>query len=159
VSAEEATVTDRARALMMAVLDGESTAAEREELDRLLAGDDTLRAEWARLARVKEATTTMTVRRPSDETWDRYWSSVYNRSERKVAWLLVLAGLVVLVAYWLWLAVPELAEGLLGATNVPVVVRAAVAAVLTGGVLLVISVVREQLSTRRHDSYQKGVNR
>jgi hypothetical protein len=55
--------------------------------------------------------------------------------------------------------VPELAESLLGATDVPVVIRGAVAAVLTGAVLLIASVVREQLSGRRHDSYEKGVSR
>jgi len=152
-------VPERVHVLMMAVIDGESTQAEREELERLMAGDERLKAEWARLTRVKEATTTMTVRRPSEETWDRYWSSVYNRTERKVAWLLVLAGLVVLVAYGLWHAVPALAEGLLGASELPVVVRGAIVALLTGAVLLIISVLREQLSGRRNDTYEKGVSR
>jgi hypothetical protein len=149
----------RARDLMMAALDGEIGEADRVELDELLARDQALRDEWARLARVKEATGTMTMREPTPETWDRYWRSVYNRAERKVAWLLVGAGAVVLLGYGLWHAVPVLAERLFNATDVPVVVRGGVAAVLTGAVLLVASVIREQLSVRRTDTYSKGVER
>jgi len=149
----------RARELMMAVLDGEHTGAERTELDRLIADDPALGDEWRRLSRVKEATTTMALREPSSETWDRYWMSVYNRTERKVAWLLVGFGALVLLAYGLWHAVPALAESLFDATDVPVVVRGAVAALLTGAVLLIVSVIREQLSTKRTDTYDKGVSR
>lgn len=149
----------RARELMMAVLDGEGSESDRRELDGILAGDPALEDEWRRLKRVKEATTTMALREPPQETWDRYWTSVYNRTERKVAWLLVGFGAVVLLAYWLWHAVPAIAEALFDATDVPVVVRGAVAALLTGAVLLVVSVVREQLSSKRRDSYDKGVSR
>jgi anti-sigma factor RsiW len=144
---------------MMAALDGEGSEADRAELDRLVARESALREEWLRLTRVKEATTTMALREPSQETWDRYWMSVYNRAERKVAWLLVGLGAVVLLAYGLWHAVPALAESLFDATDVPVVVRGAIAALLTGAVLLIVSVVREQLTTKRTDTYDKGVSR
>ena len=149
----------RVRDLMMAALDDEIDAAERAELERLTAADPILREEWERLAHLKEATSTMAMKEPAPEIWDRYWMSVYNRAERKVAWLLVGAGAVVLLAFWLWHTVPILAERLFNATDVPVVVRAGVAAVLTGGVLLIVSVVREQLSMRRTDTYNKGVDR
>ena len=149
----------RARELMMAALDGEGSEADHAELNRLVAREPALREEWQRLTRVKEATTTMALREPSQETWDRYWMSVYNRAERKVAWLLVGLGAVVLLAYGLWHAVPALAESLFDATDVPVVVRGAIAALLTGAVLLIVSVVREQLTTKRTDTYDKGVSR
>ncbi len=149
----------RARDLMMAALDNEIGATDRAELDRLVADDPALHDEFERLARVKEATTTMAMREPTNETWDRYWMSVYNRAERKLAWLLVGFGAVVLLAYGLWHAVPVLAERLFSATDVPVAVRGGVAAVLTGAVLLIVSVIREQLSVRRTDTYDKGVER
>ncbi|HSF99798.1 MAG TPA: hypothetical protein VLA20_01665 [Vicinamibacterales bacterium] len=150
---------DRARELMMAALDGEAADKDLAELDRLLTRDQALGDEWRRLNRVKEATTTMTLREPPQEAWDRYWASVYNRTERRVAWLLVGFGAVVLLGYGLWLAVPQLAEALFDATDVPVVVRGAAAALLTGAVLLIVSVIREQLSTKRKDRYDKGVSR
>lgn len=159
MSAIEPAAPDRAQILMMAVIDGESTNAERQELERLIAVQPGLREEWDRMSRVKEVTTTMTLQRPSQETWDHYWSSVYNRAERKVAWLLALGGLVVLLAYWLWHVVPAIVEALLGASDIPLVVRGGIVALLTGAALLLVSVIREQLSTRRTDSYSKGVRR
>jgi anti-sigma factor RsiW len=150
---------ERARALMMAAIDDECSPAERRELEELAGRDPALGAEWAAMTRVKEATTTMMLRQPAEETWDRYWMSVYNRTERKVAWLLVGFGILVLIAWSLWHAVPAIAESLLGATDIPLVVRAAVVALLTGSALLIVSVVREQLSTRRSDTYDKGVSR
>jgi anti-sigma factor RsiW len=150
---------DRTRRLMMAVIDGESSAAERQELERALAGDPGLAAEWLRVSRVKEVTAAMAFSRPPDETWDGYWASVYNRTERRVAWLLVLAGLVVLLAWGLWHLVPALVESIAGETAIPVVVRVAIVAVLTGGVLLVVSVIREQLSSSSRDQYDRRVSR
>jgi hypothetical protein len=151
--------TAHARDLMMAALDEELDDAGRAELDRLLAVDAILRDEWAKLARVKEATSTMTMRQPLPETWDRYWTSVYNRRERGLAWMLVGFGAVLLAAYGLWHAVPILAQRLFNADDVPVVVRVGVAAILTGGVLLIVSVIREQLAVRKTDTYDKGVDR
>ncbi|MEZ5319180.1 MAG: hypothetical protein R2752_17400 [Vicinamibacterales bacterium] len=150
---------DRTRRLMMAVIDGESSMAERQELEQVLARDAALAAEWTRLNRVKEVTATMALTEPPDEMWNSYWASVYNRSERRVAWLLILAGLVVLLGWGLWHLVPVLVEKLIGETTVPVVIRAAIAAVLTGGVLLVVSVIREQLSSSSRDKYDRRVSR
>ena len=79
---------ERARALMMAALDGELSSVEQAELDRLLSTDETLRKEWDRLKTVKEVTGTMTFRQPPEEVWDRYWVSVYNQAERGLGWLL-----------------------------------------------------------------------
>ncbi len=151
--------TSRARDLMMAALDDEIGVPERAELDRLVAEDPALHDEFERLARVKEATTTMAMREPPSESWDRYWMSVYNRAERRLAWLLVGLGAVLLLAYGVWHVIPLLAERLFSATDVPLVVRGGIAAAFTGGVLLIVSVIREQLSIRRTDTYDKGVER
>ncbi|HUF48971.1 MAG TPA: hypothetical protein VMM93_14230 [Vicinamibacterales bacterium] len=154
----DAAATARARELMMAALDGELQPGERQELDALLERDRTLAAEWERLSRVKEATRMMMFRQPPEETWDRYWASVYNRAERKVAWLLVGAGAVLLVAWWLRHAMPGLVEALFGASDIPVIVRGGLVALVTGGLLLVVSVLREQISSHRGSRY-KGVSR
>jgi anti-sigma factor RsiW len=52
---------DRARALMMAALDNESSDDERRELATHIDGRPDLRAEWNRLKRVKEVTMSIDV--------------------------------------------------------------------------------------------------
>jgi ferric-dicitrate binding protein FerR (iron transport regulator) len=146
---------DRAHALMMAALDGEASAAEREELDALLARSAELAAEWGRFERLKEVTAGMRLNSPPEEVWDRYWTTTYRRAERGIAWLLVIAGAVVLAGYWIWHAV----EAFLADTGTPLFLRAAIAAVAIGALILVVSVVREKIFTARRDPYQKEVIR
>ena len=144
----------RARSLMMAALDGEIAADERAELERLLAAEPELRAEWQSLGKVKEVTHTMNYRKPPDETWDHYFESVYNRLERGLGWTLVSLGTIALAGYALW----ELVQALLADTELPALVKLGVFALLLGGVILLVSVVRERLFTRRSDPY-RGIQR
>lgn len=146
---------ERAHALMMAALDGEATPAERQELDGLLAGSVEFAAEWDRFTRLKEVTTGMRLQHPPEEIWDRYWTTTYRRAERGLGWLLLVAGGLVLAAYWIW----HVVEAFLAETGTPLFLRIAIAAVAIGGVILVVSVVREKIFTARRDPYQKGVIR
>jgi len=142
---------ERARHLMMARLDGELSEPERAELDRLLAGDAELRDEWKRLAEVKEVTGAMTYQEPSAETWEHYWVSIYNRLERGVGWVLVSLGVTVLVAYGVWHAVLNL----LADTHVPGFIKVGIFATALGAILLLVSVIREKLFTRRGERYDE----
>ena len=153
---DKATVDrERAHALMMAVIDGEATAADQRELDALVAGSPDLGSELARLRRVKEVTTTMTLRQPSEEIWDGYWRSVYNRTERGIAWLLVSLGAIVVGAWGVWQALEDLLQN----DSLPVYVRMGIFAVALGLIILAISVVREKYFMHRRDPYEKEVTR
>lgn len=142
---------ERARALMMAALDGELSSVEQAELDRMLSTDETLREEWERLKTVKEVTGTMTFREPPEEVWDRYWVSTYNQAERGFGWLLFSVGLIGVFAWAGWQWVDEL----LADTGVPIWVKLAIFAAVLGGGILFFSVVRERWFTRRHDPYRE----
>lgn len=150
---------DRARMLIMTVLDEEHTADDLHELEALAARSPEVRDEWARFARVKEATRTMNWPEPPPETWDRYRMSVYNRTERTIGWLLVIAGGLVAAGWWLWAITPTLLQAWFESTSIPMAVRIAVVAAGVGGLVLAASVVREQFTAWRKDRYAKGVVR
>jgi ferric-dicitrate binding protein FerR (iron transport regulator) len=155
VTGHDAAGRERAQALMMAALDNEISAVEREELDALLSAHPDLAAAWRRFVRLKEVTLTMSLRQPPAEIWDGYWQGTYRRAERGVAWILVSVGAIILAAYWIWHAV----EALLGDTSAPLAVRAGLAALGVGLAILAVSVVREKLFTARRDPYQKEIVR
>jgi len=136
---------ERVRHLMMAALDEELDAGERAELERILAGDAELRAEWERLGRLKEATKSMMLRTPPDEVWSHYWVSVYNRVERGVGWTLVSLGAIVLVSWGVW----EFVDSLLADTELPLYIKLSILAVVAGLAILTFSVFREKLFTAR----------
>ena len=146
---------ERAQALMMAALDGEISAADQQALDALLAEHADLADEWRRFRRLREVTMDMTLRKPPEEVWDRYWLSTYRRAERGIAWVLISAGAAVLGGFWLWHAV----ESFLGADDLPLFLRLAIGALAIGGFLLAVSVIREKVFMARRDPYQKEVIR
>jgi len=146
---------DRAHALMMGALDGECTAEERQELDSLLARHADLAAEWTRLRRVKEVTASMNLRHPSEETWDRFRLSVMHRAERGIAWTLIAAGAIVLGMWLFW----EWLESFLTDAGLPLPVKLAVTGLVAGGLILLVSVIRERWFLRRRDPYSREVTR
>lgn len=137
--------------LMMAALDGELEAAERAALERRLAAEPALKAEWERLERLKELTEMSKIKSPPEEQWSHYWRSVYNRIERGIGWILVSVGAMVLIGYGLWEAV----QNLLAETAMPEFLKLAIFALGIGGVVLLVSIVREKLFTYRHDPYKE----
>lgn len=142
---------ERARHLMMAALDHELGSEDRAELDRLLAADASLREEWERLGRVKEVTKTMGYTEPPEEVWGTYWVSVYNRVERGVGWILATLGALVVGGYGIWEAVTALLEE----TGLPGFVKIAIFVAAFGSLILLLSVAREKLFTRKHDPYRE----
>lgn len=140
---------------MMAALDGECTPAERQALDALLAAHPELAAEWAQLVRVKEVMSGMSLKRPPEEIWDGFRASVLHRTERTIAWTLIAAGAVVLGVWLAWEWIDRFAAD----ATVPTAIKLAVGALIAGGVLLLVSVVRERLFLRRRDPYSREVIR
>ena len=151
MSAEKAERLERARQLMMAALDDELASGQREELDRLLAGEPELRSEWDRLHEVKEVTDAMSLRRPPEETWEQYFESVYNRAERGFAWILLSMGAIVMTGWALWVGLEEL----WGTADLPTYVKIAIYAMLLGLAVLLLSVIREKLFVRKTDPYKE----
>jgi ferric-dicitrate binding protein FerR (iron transport regulator) len=151
VSGNGPAARERARHLMMAALDGELSPGERAELDRLLVSDPEIRAEWDRLRKVKEVTHMMSYREPPAEIWDTYWTSVYNRLERGLGWILVTVGALVLFGYGAWHGI----EAILADSGLPGFVKIAVFAFVLGGAVLFVSVMREKLLLRRRDRYRE----
>jgi hypothetical protein len=138
------------RELMMAVLDDESSPEDRRKLDRALADDAVLRFEWEELRKVKEVTNMMSIRKPPDHVWQDYWTSVYARLERGIAWVFISLGVIVTLSWGVWEAVQEISAD----ADVPTLVKIAIAALFVGILILAVSVVREKLFVRRSDPYK-----
>lgn len=152
--AEKGKDFDRTRELMMRALDGEISESEWAELDRVMEADETLRAEWESLSRVKERTAKLELAKPPDELWEGYMDSVYRRVERGIGWILLSVGAVVLLSYGLWQMIHEL----IGDVTVPWYVKGGVLAMLIGVVILAVSVIREKYFVFKDDPY-RDVNR
>jgi ferric-dicitrate binding protein FerR (iron transport regulator) len=143
-------IDERMRNLMMAALDGEIAKRDRRELDAAIEASDDLEGEWDRLQRLKEVTGTMRLESPPDRIWQDYWSSVYSRMERGVAWIFLTVGAVVLVSWSVWQAVDEIFQS----SDAPWFLKVGTVSLIVGTVILLVSVIREKVFVNRRNPYK-----
>ena len=142
---------DRVRELLMRGLDDELDSAQRAELERLLSDNPELREEWNHLSRLKEVTANMKLRNPPEEMWDGYWTSVYSRFERGLAWILVSGGAIVFGSWGAWAVVRDL----MADNDLPTFVKWGILALTVGLVMLLVSVLRHRIFVSKSDPYKE----
>jgi hypothetical protein len=138
------------RLLMMAVLDGEADADQRQRFADLLANDAGLRREFDELKSLKELTMTNKPQDPDKVLWQSYWSGVYRRLERGTGWVLMSAGLLMLLLYGGW----EFAREWLTSPDIPLWVRLGGIFAGAGLIILLVSILRETLFHHKHERYK-----
>lgn len=142
---------DRVRELLMRALDDELDSAQRDELERLIADNPELQEEWNHLSRLKEVTAHMKLRNPPEEMWDGYWTSVYSRFERGLAWILVSVGAIVFGSWGAWAVVRDL----MADNDLPTFVKWGILALTVGLVMLLVSVLRHRIFVSKSDPYKE----
>lgn len=138
------------RLLMMAVLDGEADADQRRRFAELLANDAGLQREFDELKSMKELTMTNQPQDPDKVLWQSYWGGVYRRLERSVGWVLMSAGLIMLLLYGGW----EFAREWLRSPDIPLWVKLGGVFAGSGLVILFVSILRETLFHHKHERYK-----
>jgi hypothetical protein len=137
--------------LLERYLRNELTAAEQSELDDIIRLNPELQSEINEQKKIKEVIKKMQLKNPPGEFWDKYWLGTYNRAERKLAWLLVIIGAVIVFTF----AAIEAVDQFLKDMQTPLVVKIGIAVLTSGIVILLVSVIREKFSTYRKDQYKE----
>lgn len=146
-------LTEQESMLLGKALEGVLGEGERRELEALLERRPELRKEFQSLKDVREATMAMNFKKPPEETWDRYWGGVYARLERGIAWLLISLGAALVIAFAAYHAVLAFIED----TSSPLLLKIAIAGLVLGGAILLVSVIREKLVLRKTDKYREVI--
>ncbi len=138
------------RILMMKALDGELSPQEDTEFQQFLQ-DEAFRKEWLEFKQLKEVTQDMKFKNPPQEVWDSYWMNVYNRLERGLAWILFSIGAIIFLSYGLY----QLFHAVMNGSELPLLLRVAIVALVIGTAILLVSVIREKLFVRKRDPYKE----
>ncbi|TVQ14322.1 MAG: zf-HC2 domain-containing protein [Balneolaceae bacterium] len=136
--------------LMMAVLDGEATPAQEDELNRHLNADAQLRREFDELKSIKHTTMKTRLTEPDSTLWTSYWMNTYTRIERGLGWILFSAGAILLIMFGAW----ELTKEWLTDPGLPVWVKTAGILLGAGTIILLVSVIREKLFLHKNERYK-----
>jgi len=132
----------------MRLLDDELSLEERLQYQTHVRECDACRRELESLGRVVKLTDQLKLRVSDEAFWKGYWESVYRRTERRLGFVFLAAGVVMLLLYFLYRALrsPELwtYQGV------------SIAVVLLGLIVLFISVARERYHEHKNDPYREG---
>lgn len=131
----------------MRLIDDELSTEERLQYQAHVRECETCQRELAALGRVVKMTGELRLRVSDDAFWKGYWESVYRRTERRLGFLFLIGGAVMLLLYLLFRALrsPELLtyEGI------------SIAIILLGLIVLFISVARERYHEHKNDPYRE----
>jgi len=136
---------------LMRYIDNEMEPEERLAFEEHLRGCDSCRGLLRDMSMVKEVTDTVKIADLPEAVWEKYWTKVYNRLERSVAWFLFVLGSLILTLYSLYKLVTD--------PGVDTVAGFGIVLLIVGFALLLLSVLREKLSVNRVDKYISEVKR
>lgn len=132
-------------------LDGDISEAEKDELLQFLEENPELKLEIKEQKKIKEVLKKMTLKNPTKEFWDEYWLNIYNKFERKLAWLLISVGAIVLFGFSAYEAITELLKD----TSAPPLVKFGLLTLVIGFIVLTVSLSREKLFSSKRDKYKE----
>ncbi|MDZ7342431.1 MAG: hypothetical protein ONB27_13825 [candidate division KSB1 bacterium] len=142
---------ERFQLLLMGAIDNELTPEQWAEFQHLVNQDRARADEWKRFEQLKEVTQAMKFKSPSPEVWDNYWTRIYNRLERGVAWIIFSIGAVILLTYGIFKGV----EAIIADPQLEGIIKIGIIAVILGLVILIVSVIREKFFIHKSDPYKE----
>lgn len=135
----------------MKSVDEELSPKEQAEFDSFVNKYPECQKEWQKHKKLKEVTKTMKFKSPPAEVWDNYWVNVYNRIERGFAWIIFSIGSIILLTYGGFKAV----ETIIADPQLEGIVKVGILFAIGGLAMLLVSIVREKLFTRKSDPYKE----
>lgn len=141
----------RFKELLMKAVDGLLEQSERTEFDSFINNYESCKKEWQEFRELKSITGSMQLKEPIKEIWDMYWSNVYNRIERGIAWLVTTIGALLLAGYGAY----QFLIHFIPDPSVPFIIKAGVFLLGGGLIALSISILREKLFIRKSDPYKE----
>ncbi|MCK4835480.1 MAG: zf-HC2 domain-containing protein [Candidatus Aminicenantes bacterium] len=137
--------------LITPYLEGELGEEEKKLVESHLASCEECQKEFEDLNQLEEVLNKMKLQKPSKEIWDVYWSSVYNRLERKIGWIILSIGLIILIIIG---AYPALAN-FISNPETPLLLKIGFLIFTIGGIIVFVSILREQLFFHKRDRYKE----
>jgi hypothetical protein len=137
--------------LVSLYLDGILDDKQTELVEEHLANCRECQGEFKELNQLEEVLNQMTLKKPSKDIWEDYWSSVYNRLERKIGWIAFSIGLIILTGIGVYPAIRDLFIN----PETPLILKIGVLVFGAGGIIVFISILREQLFFRKRERYKE----
>lgn len=137
--------------LVSAYIDGEVNDQEKKQVEDHLARCAECQQQFKELISLEEVLYHMTLKKPPKEIWDVYWSSVYNRLERQIGWIVLSLGIIILVGLGAFPAIKNLVLN----PEIPLALKVGLLIFSLGGIIVFVSILREQLFFWKRERYKE----
>lgn len=142
---------DEVKISLSGLVDGELDIRQKEIVEDHIVSCDNCREEYSRLLKLKEVTSDMKHYDLPDQLMAGYWQGIYRRTERGFGWIFLSIGAILLITFAAW----QLLNGFFLDPTVPVFLKAGLGFLLCGLIILLISIIRERLFSKKHDRYDE----
>ncbi len=142
---------DEMKIFLSGLVDGELDIGQKEIAEDHIVSCDNCREEYSRLLKLKEVTSDMKHYDLPDRLMAGYWQGIYRRTERGFGWIFLSIGAILLITFAAW----QLLNGFFLDPTVPVFFKAGLGFLLSGLIILLISIIRERLFSKKHDRYDE----
>ena len=142
---------DEIQLKVMSYIDGELSESEALKIEKRIESEDEYKNIYLSLKKVKKVTQEMKLRKLPEMYWDDYWEHVYNRIERGISWILISIGVIIIGSFMMW----QIIENVIRDQNIHVLLKAGIFLLLSGFLVLVVSILREKLMIRKVDKYRE----
>ncbi|KPL05585.1 MAG: hypothetical protein AMJ73_00195 [candidate division Zixibacteria bacterium SM1_73] len=137
--------------LISSYMDGEADEKQKKIVEIHLKECPECQREFEEMKKLEEVMGQMELKKPPKETWQVYWSSVYNRLERRIGWILFSIGAIILLFFGGYKAV----EGIIQDQTTPLLLKVGILAAMAGLAVLLVSILRERLFVRKRERYEE----
>lgn len=136
--------------LLMGYLDNELSNEQKRQFEEHLSGCSECKEELKEFKRLKAITDEVTLVEPEDKIWQDYWSSIYNRIERSIGWIVFSVAAILLAIYGGFKLIEEIIED----ETTGMLLKAGLLALIASLAILLVSVLRERLYFWQKDRYR-----
>ncbi len=130
---------------------GEISEREKSELNMMIEENPVLKNEFSEQKKIKEVLNNMKLKTPSNEFWDDYWTGLYNKFERRLAWIVISLGALIILGYSSF----KIVENFMTDKTTPLVLKYGIALLIFGFLILLFSLIREKLFVSNNDKYKE----
>jgi hypothetical protein len=134
--------------------DGVLSEEEKRELKELAAKDIKAAKELKEMDKLKEVIDMLEPINPEKE-WEEYWSSLYNKLERGIGWIIFSIGAILTFTFFGFQFIKELIRD----PQIALYAKIGLIALILGLAILFVSVLRERITLSKTDKYSKEVKR
>ncbi len=144
-------MTEHDELQVMRYIDGEMGSGEQAEFEQHLANCASCRELYDELNELREVTDSMKIADLPETVWDKYWTVIYNRIERSVAWFLFVLGACILSVFWFYRVITD--------PSIRNIVGLGTVLMVAGLAVLFLSVFREKTAVNKSDRYISEIKR